>query len=231
MRIHASLAAAAVLVLAPVALAAPPKGLWDGYGEGTWVTTKTVTKMVVPGADMPDQTQESRQTLVKVTDAEWTVKTETKNGDAWENAMEIKIPRKAPEGTAQDAPKPEDLGTENVSVDGKDYSCKKQKIVIAGSTTTSWVNDDQGTLKSVSESPSGTSEMTVTALAKSAKVGDKDVSCRETKVVTKGSGNESTMTMLTSDAVPGGTVRMEMSSAMGAMKSTTVTETTRFEKK
>ena len=232
MRVRAPLAVAAVLAaLAPLSFAAfEPKGMWDGCGQGSWVQMKTTTKTVMPGMEVPDSVSESRQTLVKVTDAEWVVKMETKTGDAWGNGMEITLPRVAPKGTEKDAPKPEDLGADKVTIDGKEYAVKKWKTTVAGNTVISWTSDDQGLLKSESTGADMSSTTEVTSLSKSAKVGDKEVSCRETKTVTKAQGAENTTVMLTSDAVPGGSVRMEMSMAKPTTM-TTVTETTGFEVK
>lgn len=233
MRLRSPLAVALVLAATPLAFAGDtPKGMWDGCAKDSWVQTKTTTKMQMPGVEMPDNTSETRQTLVKVTDDEWTVKTETKSGDAWVNANEFTIPRKVSKAVAdamKDAPKPEDLGTEKVTVDGKEYACKKSKTVFNGVTATSWVSEEHGLLKSVSEAAGGsTSESTVTSLEKKAKIGDKEVVCRETKTVSKAMGSETTVVILMSDAVPMHTVRME--SAMAApMKSSTVMEVVAFE--
>jgi hypothetical protein len=236
MRLRLALASVALATLSSTALAAPPavKGMWDGYGVGSWVSMKSSSKMEAGGMAMPAQENESRQTLVKVTDDEWTVKMETKTGGALGNAMEMKIPRKAPTGTAgtTEAPKPEDLGTENVSVEGKDYACKKQRITISGTATTTWTNEENGLLRMDSEGGTGTSSMVVTSLSKKAKAGDVEVTCRETKTTSKAPGmGETVMTSLTSDDVPMRMVRTEMSTNNPQMKMTSVTEVTGFEKK
>jgi hypothetical protein len=233
MRVRALVPVAVLSLASPASAADAPKGLWDGYGVGTWVTSKTTSKMTMPGMEaMPESVNESRQTLVKVTDAAWTIKTEMKTGEEWTNAMEMDIPRKA-EAVTGTTPKPEDLGTEKVTVEGKDYTCKKQRVTTPAGTVTSWVSEEAGLLKSESTTPSGdTTSTTVTALAKKVKVGTKEVVCREQKSVSKLMGNESTTTFLLSDAVPGHSVRTESTSSMGGgMKSTSVTETTAFEAK
>src|SRR5205085_4342151 len=113
MRARAPLAVAAVLAaLVPLSFAAfEPKGMWDGCGQGSWVQMKMTSKTVMEGMQVPDSVSESRQTLVKVTDAEWVVKMESKTGDEWGNATEMTIPRVAPKGTpeAKDLPKVEEL--------------------------------------------------------------------------------------------------------------------------
>ena len=234
MRLRLALASVALCVLASSALAAPPavKGAWEGYGAGSWVASKTTTKMEAGGMAMPAQETESRQTLVKVTDDEWTVKNETKVGEDWTNAVEFKIPRKAPAGTEKDAPKPEDLGNENVAVEGKDYACKKQRSVVTGTTTTTWTNEQHGVLKYESEGNGASSSMIVTTLSKKAKVGDKEFVCKETKIVSKMPGaGDTTMVSLSSEDVPMQVVRTEVNNASPQMKMSSVTEVTGWEKK
>ena len=219
-------------LMSSVASAGDPKGPWDGFGAGSWVHMKSTTKMEMPGMpSMPDNVSEMKQVLTKVTDDAWTVKYEVKQGESWTTSTEMNIPRKATGPVGGPAAKVEDLGTESVSVDGKDYSCKKTRAVAGDATVVVWTHADLGALKSESSSPTGgSSTMQVTSLSKKAKVGDKEVECHETKVTTKGSV-ESTMVSLTSDAVPGHQVRMETTSNTAGMKTSMVTEVVAIEVK
>src|SRR6186713_2148808 len=80
-----------------------PKGVWDGYGVGTTVTTKITSKVEMEGAQ--ESTTQNRQTLVKITDAEYTLKVESEVGGQWQPGMEVPFPRKAT-GVTAEAPKP-----------------------------------------------------------------------------------------------------------------------------
>lgn len=231
MRLFASLAFAATTLVATAALAgdAATRLPWDGFGVGSYVHLRSTTTMSVEG--VPPQTSESKQTLVKVTDEAFTIKQETKVGDDWMGS-EMPFPRKAT-GTPTDVqgPKPEELGDENVSVDGKDYACKKVRYTAMGATTTTWTHATEGVLKSETKAAGTESTMTVTKLSTKVKAGDKEVEAREMVMLTKAGGAETKVTSLDSKAVPGGAVRSEMISDMGGMKTTIVTEVIAFEAK
>jgi hypothetical protein len=242
MRVRPLVAVASLLSLAAVASAEPPKVKfpWDGFGVGSYVHTKVTTKMSMPGMPaMPEQpASETKQTLVKVTDEAFTVKTETKMGETWTGGTETVIPRKF---TGEKMPVdtkvvPEELGTEKVTVEGTSYDCKKIKVKTGQVSVISWVHEKEGVLKSESDlgGGQGTTTMTVTSLSKKAKAGDKEVVCRESKTVSKtsmgGMNAETTITSLTSESVPGHQVRTEMVMA-GQMSMTTVTEVVAFEAK
>jgi hypothetical protein len=228
---------ASFLLLAAVAQAdTAMKGPWDGFGVGTWFHVKSSTTMQIPGVDTPPTVQEMKQTLVKVTDAEYTVRTEVKMGDAWTGASEFPFPRKGTPVEGEVEPKREELGSDKVTVEGKEHGVKKVRITttVAGTTTTtlSWESAEHGALRSESTSPDGTSSvMEVTSLSKKAKVGDKELTCREMKTTSKMQGGESSMVMLWSDAVPGRVVRNEIASSMGGAKTNVVTELVAYETK
>ncbi len=231
MRRFAPLAFAATVLVASVAAAgdAATRLPWDGFGVGSFVHMRSTTTMSIEG--VPPQTSESKQTLVKITDEAFTIKQETKVGDDWMGS-ELPFPRKAT-GTPTDvqAPKPEELGDENVAVDGKDYACKKVRYTAMGMTTTTWTHATEGVLKSETKGPGTESTMAVTKLSFKAKVADKEVEAREMVMVTKAAGTESKVTSWDSKAVPGGAVRSEMVTDMGGMKTTILTETVAFEAK
>ena len=221
---------AALLALTPLCFAGQmPKGLWEGCKEGSWVTTKTTQKVTMGTMKIPEQVSEARQTLVTVTDEAWTVRSERKKGDAWLKSTEVAIPRTVPEKYAKmaDALKPEDLGTEKLTVDGKEYACKKTRVTIGKMVITNWVSEEVGVLKSENAGDISSS-MQVTTLAKKAKIGEKEVTCRESRTVSKAAGSETNLVQLESDEVPGRAVRSEMTMAMPTQM-TTVTETTAFE--
>jgi hypothetical protein len=240
MRIRLAAGLAVLVAFASVASAADPvkvKSPWD-FGVGSFVHMKMTTKMSMPGAPaMPDQVSETKQTLVKITDEAWIVKTETKMGETWMTGTEFPWPRKVNPGevTKDVKVETEELGTEKVTVEGTAYECKKVRMKGAFGTTTTWVNEKLGALKTETETPgTGTTTMVVTALAKKAKAGDKEVVCREQKSTSKTTmgpiTSETTQVILTSDSVPGHTVRMEMTMS-GQMTMSQVSEIIAFEAK
>ena len=223
--------AAAVLGAFSTASAGDPppyKGPWDGFGAGSSVTTKSTTSM--PGMDATST--ETRQTLVKVTDEAYVVKSEMKVGEEW-MGQEMTIPRKAT-GEDPNLPKPkiEDLGTEKVTVDGQDYECKKQKTVTGDASAISWTHEKHGALKVESTYPTGGSTMLVTKLSTKVKVAGKELDCRETKVTSKMLGGmEMDMVSLDCDAIPGRSARSESTTKMGGVATKSVNEVVAFEVK
>ena len=73
--------------------------------------------------------------------------------------------------------------------------------------------------------------LTTTNLAKKVTIAGKELVCREQATTTKGTGGDSTTTMLYSDKVPGGWVRNESNSTAGGMTTTSVTEVSSYEVK
>lgn len=202
---------------------------WDGFAVGSYVHMRSTTTMSVEGA--PPQTSEMKQTLVKVTDEAYTIKYETKVGEEWMGS-ELAYPRKATGAAAEvQAPKPEELGDENVAVDGKDYPCKKVRFTAQGMTTTTWTHATEGVLKTETKGPGTESSTVVTKLSTKLKVATKELDVRETLRVSKGAGGETKVTDWDSKSVPGGTVRSETATEMGGMKTTIVTEVIAFEAK
>ena len=233
MRIRVALAVVTVLAaLAPLSFAAfEPKGEWDGFGQGSWVLMKTTSKTITADMQVPDTVTEMRKTLTKVTDAEWVVTMETKAGDTWGVSTPMTLPRVAPKGAPdpKDMPKVEELGADKVTIEGKDYACKKQKVSFMGDVGLSWVSEEHGELKWEStEADGSTTRREVTSLAKKVKAAGKEVTCRETKTVAKPAGIDTTIVVLASDDLPGHLVRMESTEA-GAVKTNTVTEVVAFE--
>jgi hypothetical protein len=229
----------AVTALVGTAFAAETLKLpWDGYGEGSFVLMKTTTKTVMSGGPaempaMPEQVSEMRQTLVKITDKAYTIKSEIKVGDTW-MPSEYDMPRVATDATKPEQ-KPEELGNEKLTVEGVEIDCKKQKMVVMGSTTISWTSEKYGLVKSETTGGQGDLKINLTKLKSTAKVKGKDVECRELTTTMKSEQMEMTSTTWTSDAIPGGSARVESTSKMkmGEMTSTTTTtqEVADFEKK
>lgn len=220
----------AVVLLAPTSAVASPDATavrlpWDGFGEGSTVHLRTTTEMGFPG--VPPQTSEQRQTLVKVTPEHYLIKHETKVGEQWMGG-ETTYPRKV--SGAPDA-KPEDLGTEAVAVEGKEYACKKQRYVVGGYTTTTWTHETVGVLRNETKGAGSESSLLVTRIAFKTTVAGKDVEARETTMTSKAMGSETKIKSWESRAVPGGTVRTEMVAEMAGMKTTTRTEVVAFEVK
>ena len=231
MRIRSFAAAlAAVGALSVPALAADaPKGPWDGYGVGTTVTMKQTMKVSMEGA--PETSTQSRTTLVKITDAEYTLKMEQEMGGQWMAPMEVPLPRKAT-AVAGEAPKPEDHGEEKVTVGGESIACKKTKSVVADTTTITWTNEKYGVVKSESSGAGDIkTTMALTNVAKKVTVAGKEVECREQVVTSKGGGFDSTTTMLFCDKIPGSIARSESNSTSSGMTTNVVAEVTAFEVK
>jgi hypothetical protein len=222
---------AAVTVAAPrAASAAEPKSPWEGFGAGSYVHQKTSSTMSgIPNMpSMPPQESESKMTLVKVTDDAWTVKMETKVGGSWQ-ANEMVIPRKAPPGTE---PKVEDLGTEMLTIDGQSLSCRKQKVVVAGTESLTWTNAEHGAVKSESTVAGQRVSTVVTKLAGKTTVAGTEVPYQERVTTMTSPAGDTTTTQWSSSAVLGGVLRSEMTTAMpGGMTTKVVTETIAFEKK
>jgi hypothetical protein len=208
---------------------APVRMPWDGFGVGSFVHARTTTTSSVEG--VPPQTSETKQTLVKITDEAYTIQFETKVGEEW-MGTEMPWPRKATGAVAAvEPPKPEELGDEDVTVDGKAYACKKTRIVAQGMTSTTWIHATEGMLKSETKGPGTESSVVVTKLAAKVKVAGKELEVREQVTVTKGPGTASTTTDWLSKVVPGGLVRSEAVSELGGMKTTTLTEAIAYEVK
>jgi hypothetical protein len=227
----------AVLALAAVAQAAdaPPAGDgWSSYGVGTTVHTKSTTKttMATPGAPaMPEQVTENRTTLVAVTEKEYTLKSEAKLGEEW-SAQEIKLPRiAAGEAKPPEGAKVEELGNEAVTVEGASIPCKKTRTTLGANVTTTWTSEKHGLVKSEGKGPGSDYSSVLTKLSTKATAGGKELDCREMTTTAKAEGSESTIVMLTSDQIPGKTVRMESTTKIpqAQMTSTMVMEVVAFE--
>lgn len=228
-----------VALVATAALAVPAaagevklKSQWDGFGEGSWVLYKTTAKSVMGDQPANENVMDGRSTLTKVTEKSYTVKTEQKVGEEW-SGLDMEIPRFGADPAAQptDA-KVEDLGTEKVTVDGEALTCKKQKVTLADTVTISWTHEKHGQVKLESKGPGGESTFEIVKLKAVVKVKGKDVECVQSATKMKSPQSESTTVMYVSDAVPGGSVRVESEMKMpGVMTSTSVMEVTDFEKK
>lgn len=229
--LFALLATAAVAASAragDVALKSP----WDGFAEGSWVLHKATTKEQGGDPPTPDSVLETRMTLTKVTEKAYAIKLDQKIGEDW-IGTDLDFPRV---GSDLSAPAPdakvEELGEEKLIVDGDvAVNCKKQKTTAADAVTTSWTSEKYGLMKSESKGAAGESAVEVTKLETKVKIKDKEVVCRVTRTTMKSAEFELTSSTWTSDAVPGGEVRTESTTKMGGRTSTTVKETSDFEKK
>jgi hypothetical protein len=234
-RPSALLPAVAVLALAAAARAGEaPKSPWHGFGPGSTVHRKMTTTTTMGGMAMPPQVIETRDTLVSQTDAEVVVKSEQKMGEMPWQSQETKIPLGQGALTGVEAPKEEDLGKDKVTVEGKEYEVAKKRVVTPVGTNVFWIHEKHGLLKSEGTVPGGgKTVVSVTRLAVPVKVGERTLTCRETRTTSSGAaqGMDMDSTMLTSEEVPGGLVRMEMKTTMQGMVSSAVTETVSFEKK
>ncbi len=210
------------------------KSSWDGFGEGSWVLQKTTTQNV-NGAEKSETISESKYTLKKVADKAYTLKIETKIGAEW-IAQDIDLPRIAEPSTEKPAEaKVEDLGTEELTVDGEEIECKKVKSTVAGTVTVTWSDETSGSVKSETKGPDGETTVEVTKWKAIVKIKGKDVECRVEKTTHKSAQVEMTASTWKADpAIPTqtGYVRSESSMKIVGMGTTNdVTEVTDFEKK
>lgn len=222
-------------LLVPGAVVAAPDASavrlpWDGFGEGSTVHIRITSQVAFPGA--PTSSTEQRQTLVKITPEHYVVKHETKVGEQWMGS-EMNYPRKVtgPTTVPDSAVKPEDLGTEAVTVEGKEYLCKKQQVIVAGMTTVMWTHDKEGLLRTDSRGPGSETSRVVTRLSFKTTVAGKELDVRETTTTAKAMGSATTIKSWESRGVPGGAVRTEMVTEMSGMKTTSVSEVIAFEAK
>jgi hypothetical protein len=250
MRSRVLLGVVCAFALATVASAADApadKSPWEGFGVGSWVHHKATTKMGGGGLSMPEEVEETRETVVRVTDDAHTIKREKKTATGWETTGESPVPRRtapAPTPDAESVPKgeSEDLGTEKVTVEGKAIECKKVRTKVGDSTTTTWTSAKHGVLKAEGESGAGggktTRTRTVTALAKKVTLAGKELVCRETKTFVKmelpgvpsGSASDGTTSIeLESDAVPGRKVRTETTGTRGPVTRSSLQQLVAFE--
>lgn len=204
---------------------------WDGFGEGSFVMQKTTAKTAMTGAEPNESVSEGRQTLIKITEKAYTIKSETKAGEEW-MPMEYDMPRvAAPASVKPTEAKVEDLGKETLTVDGESIECKKEKVTVAGSTTVTWTHEKYGAVKTESKGAAGDSTSELTKLKAVVKIKGKDVECRVFTTTMKSPQMEMTSSTWLSDTLPGGVARMESSTKMAMMSTTTVMETTDYEKK
>lgn len=219
MRSHTRALTVAVLLTMALAIpsiagAGPTKRRepWEGFGVGTSITVVSKSKTVIVGAPaIPDTVEEERRTLVKITDLWYVVLAASKVDGKWDPGVELPFPRGSDAEEEGQGVTTEDLGAEKVSIEGKEYACKKRKQTVPGTTLTSWVHAEHGILKSESTTPNDVAHtMTVTSLAKSVSVSGKVFVCRESRFTSKSPRAESTTVRVESDAVPGHIVRSEM---------------------
>ena len=250
MRVRVLIGVLSALALATVASAADVpvvKSPWEGFGVGSWAHHKKLSKWT--GLSMPDMAEETRQTVVKVTDDAYTIKTEKKTTAGWESAGESPSSRRAaaispPDDGSGPKVESEDLGTEKITVEGKAFECKKVRTKIGESITTTWTSQTHGVLKTDSDNDAGGGKThdirTVTAFAKRVKLAGKELVCRETTLFTKmdlpgmpsGTAHDGTTgVLLESDAVPGRKVRVETLGSGGPVTMTSVEELVAFEAK
>jgi hypothetical protein len=211
-----------------------PKDSWTSFKAGSSVTLKLSIKTTPQVPELEGQ-GELRMTLVSIDDEEYVVRSEDRHdGESeWNNVKENTYSRKTAENDAEKKAAPVQIpGEEKITVEGKAYVCKKMKAVSNGATEITWVSKQHGVLKTETSGPGRKKSTTiVTALTKKVTVAGKKVSCREETSTSNDEGMESTIVKLTSDEVPGGLVRLEVSGKKQEMRVDSVTEVTAFEAK
>ena len=223
------------------------KSAWAGHGVGSLVHRKT--KQTTP---MGEVVTEEKKTLARITDKYYELNVENKTMVGWSKSVE-RVPKVIRVDVA--AAKPEDAGEETLTIEGKAYPCKKKKTKDAsafvpggmkppaarpgkrGSNLTGqgtvWLHEKLGLLKMQMATEAMGQKMTVTMkvtrLKVSKKVGEQTLTCREIEI--SNSVFPSKIVQLSSEKVPGGTVRSSMSFSQGGMTMSTVEELSAYVKK
>jgi hypothetical protein len=220
-----AVAVSCALLCATAAAADLLRDPWAGFAPGSFVHQRTTTRTSV--ANRGDSATESRTTLVAADGPKVRLKSEFRVADGTWQAQEITIDPGA-QG-AVEAPRPEPLGEEKVTVDGRELVCRKQRTVAAGVTTVSWVHPDLGVVRSESRSEgAGRTDVVLEKLAEKVRAGKDDVECRRVRTITTSAVGTSETAMWLSPAVPGGVARSETLTVQGSVRVTMFTETVEF---
>jgi len=223
------------------------KSAWAGHGVGSLVHRKT--RQTTP---MGEVVTEEKKTLARITDKYFELNVESKTMVGWSKSVE-RVPKVVHVDVAK--AKIEDAGEETLTIEGKAYPCKKKKTKDAsafvpggmkppaarpgksgGKLTgegTIWLHEKLGMLKMQMATEAMGQKMTVTMNVKrlkvSKKVGAQTLTCREIEI--SNSLFPSKIVQLSSEQVPGGTVRSSMSFSQGGMTMSTVEELSAYVKK
>lgn len=223
------------------------KSAWTGHGIGSMVHRKT--KQTTP---MGEVLTEEKKTLAKITETHFELNVESKTMVGWTKSVE-RVPKVVKVNLSK--AKAEDAGEETLTIEGKAYVCKKKKTKDASAWVpggmkppsarpgrqgasmtgagTIWLHEKLGMLKMQMATQVMGQKMTITMrvirTSVSKKVGEQTLDCREIEI--SNSAFPSKIKQLTSDAVPGGTVRSSMSFSQGGMTMSTVEELTAYVKK
>jgi hypothetical protein len=227
MNARTAFAAAVTCVLLAAAAAAADllREPWAGFAPGSFVHQKTTAKTSV--ASRGDTVTESRTTLVAADGAKVTLKSEFRVADGAWQGHEMTIDPAVKGEVA--APRPEALGDEKLTVDGREVVCRKQRTVAEGITTVSWTHADLGLVRSESRSEGGGRTDTILEkLAEKVRAGTGDVECRRMRTITTSEVGTSETTMWLSPAVPGGVARSETMTIQGTVRLTMFTETLEY---
>lgn len=220
---------------------------WGRHGVGTSIHHRTTTEATQPGAGTSKFVTETKKTLVRITDTHYVLEVvHTLAGRATTTEEKIAktytgdgFRRLVPFAAGIDM-KREELGTENVTVDGKAYECEKAALTISMSaiagrgvvgggrpggkesfTTTVWEHAEHGLLKMTSTGGWGM-DMEVTKLDAPLTVGDVALSCKVSTLTSSRSGM--TTKRFESRDVPEDLVRSETTIEQGRIENRIVVE-------
>lgn len=187
---------------------------WEGYAVGTMVHTKNTNTVTMAQLPKPRTTvSETKRTLMAISEKEFTVKVETRVGEAAWTTMEVKEPRRDPKAATY---KEEKLGEGSVDIGGTSYACTRYRITVTqpelpAQVSEVWVHDKKGVLKGIVEGTAGAErvEMTVTKLDVKRTVSGHEMSCREFTYTTKQGTNRMLMTRDAPTTMVGLTMKMK----------------------
>jgi len=198
---------------------------WEGFGVGTMVHYRAVTKVEAEARPDLNRTieKETKATLVEVTDEELVIRLEERDGGAW-TTRNVRQPRSS--GLPASPPGIEDLQPESLEIEGRSYACARKRLPDVSGVLDDppepgekrnpdertpgvvWVHPARGLLKVESSVRvadfTSTTTLVVTRLDVRHRVGTTDLACRELTWSTNRVGGRTVR--LESPAVPGLTV-------------------------
>jgi len=200
---------------------------WAGFAPGTMVRYRTTTDIKVRGRDDLNRTEveETRLTLVEITETEYVIKVEKRIDGEWA-ARKVRTSRVYRTDAARSGVEEEGEGKETLSIEGKAYVCTKKKLADVSDLLDGppgpgevrrpedrksgvvWEHETLGVLKVEAREPTergtATTTLVATKIDVTHEVGEATLSCREFTWSTNMIGGKTVR--LESVAVPGRTV-------------------------
>ena len=221
---------------------------WGRYGVGTTIHHRTTTESTVPGMEPQRILNETKKTLIRITDTHYVLESETTMAGRTQTSEE-KVPKTGgPDALARVVPfaagtvkARKVVGRESVTVAGTEYDCTKVELTFPCSpnargsscggsgtgddtfVTTIWEHPTHGLLKMMSTGGWGM-DLETAALDAEHEVDGRALRCKATTLSREGMVTK----RLDCREVPGELVRSEVSIEQGPMKSRALTELVAF---